>query len=380
MLRRVILTGLLAAPVLLSGCEDKPTPTKPPPEVFVTEARVQPYYPNRTFNAHIDSKSDVAISAEVSGKLVAIHFREGDEVEAGTPLFEIDPAPYKAAVSRARAELAQAEANRTSASRNFSRAEKLVKDGYISASEFDSLEARKLEAEAAVEAAKAALESAQVDLEYTTIKAPQAGRLGRARPAVGDVVGPNSGPLTTLVGKEGMEVVFQVPERLLLTTQGPDARVRPEDFKVALIMPNGKRYPHTGNIDYVSNRVDAATGTVEVRAGMPNPNDILRPGLYVQAEVQLKEPREGLMIPQAALQVDQRGTYVFTVNDSNVVQRRNLETGDRVGEQVLVNTGLQPGARVIVRGVQKARPGAEAKVTPYQPGTPPSQPARDDSQ
>ncbi len=372
MLSRIMTLGTLALLVPVLGCEEKAPPAPEPQEVFVVEAEEQPYNPERGFNAHIQSKTDVNISAEVSGKLLAIHFREGDEVTAGTPLFDIDPAPYKAALSQAKAELTKAKANLANAKKNFSRAKKLVDDGYISGSEYDELESRELEAAAAVEAAKAALESAQVNLEYTTIKAPQDGRVGRAIPSVGDVVGPSSGPLTTLVGKEGMQVVFQVPERVVITSQRPDSRIKPEDIQVAIIMPDGSEYPHTGKIDYISNRVDHTTGTVEVRADLPNHNELLRPGMYVQAVVRVTDAFQSLMIPQAAVQVDQQGTYVLAVDDSDTVTRINLTTGDRVGENVLVNSGLKAGTRIIMRGIQKVRPGSEVKVSEYKPSTEPS--------
>lgn len=364
----LIAIASLTAVFLVSSCDEKAQPTTEPQEVFVVEAKEQPYNPHRGFNARIDSKTDVNISAEVSGKVLAIHFREGDQVLAGTPLFDIDPAPYKANLSKAKAELTKAKANLANANKNFARAKKLVSDGYISASEFDELESRELEAAAAVEAAEAALESAQVDLEYTTIKAPQDGRVGRAKPSVGDVVNPSYGPMTTLVGQEGMQVVFQVPEKLLLSSR-TGRKVAPEDIEVRLTMPDGSQYDQIGSIDYMSNRVDPTTGTVEVRANIANPNDVLRPGMYVQADVQLKNPVTGLMIPQSALQVDQQGTYVLAVDDSDSVTRINIQTGDRQGENVLVSSGLDAGTRVIVRGVQKARPGATVVVSEFKPAT-----------
>lgn len=369
MQHRVISFSLLALSLFLGACEKKAPPQAEAPEVFVVIASEQPYNPQRGFNARIESKSDVNISAEVSGKLLAIHFKEGDEVTAGTPLFDIDPAPYKAALARAKAELAKAEANKANAIKNFARGKKLVDDGYISGSEYDTLEARELEATAAVAAAKAAVQSAEVDLEYTTIKAPQDGRVGRAKPSVGDVVSPGYGVLTTLVGKNDMEVVFQLPERLLLVAQRPDANAKVKDYEVALTMQDGSEYAHTGTINYFSNRVDPSTGTVETRAAIPNPADVLRPGMYVQAVVRVKEPILGLMIPQAALQVDQRGTYVLAVDDSNKVTRINMTAGERFGENVLVNSGLDAGVRIIVRGVQKARPGTEVRVSEFKPAT-----------
>lgn len=373
MLRACRASSIFILLFVLGACEKEPAPGQnppEPPEVFIITATEQPYHPEQGFNARIQSKSDVNISAEVTGKVNAIHFREGDQVALGTPLFDIDPAPYKAALARAKAELAKAKANRTSAIRNFDRGKKLVDDGYISASEYDDLESRKLESIAAVEAAQASLESAQVDLDYTSIKAPQDGRVGRAHVSVGDVVGPNSGTLTTLVGQNDMEAVFQVPEKLLLAAQRPESRVPIDEIEVVVQFSNGDEYPQHGKISYVSNRVDPTTGTAEVRAGIPNPNDLLRPGLYVKALLRLTHPLQGLMIPQAAVQVDQRGSYVLTVDDTNTVNRSNVVTGDRIGEKVLVNSGLQAGERVVIRGVQKARPGTQVTVSEFKPATP----------
>ena len=366
---RWIKFGLPFAAILFTACDDTPPPAAPPPEVFVVTASEQPYQPERTFTARIDSRSDVNITAQVSGKLTAVHFREGDTVEAGAALFDIDPAPYRAALAKAQAEHERARANLNEAKSNFDRGNQLVDKGYISSSEYDTLKARQQEAIAAEQSARAALESAQVDLSYTHIIAPQAGRVGRSIASVGDVVSPGFGTLTTLVGGNDMQAVFQIPERLLTDAAMSDKQPKPSEIEVALDMPNGSRYPYTGNIVYVSNRVNTNTGTVEVRAAMPNPRDLLRPGMFVQAHVRLIDTLQGLMIPQAALQVDQQGTYVFTVNKENRVLRNNLMTGDRFGENVLVSEGLQAGDRVILRGIQKVRPGSEVIASDYKPAT-----------
>ncbi|MEQ3725729.1 efflux RND transporter periplasmic adaptor subunit [Alcanivorax sp.] len=366
---RFIRFGLPALFLALTACDEPPAPEAPPTEVFVVTASEQPYQPGRTFTARMESRSDVNITAQVTGKLVAVHFREGDVVEAGAPLFDIDPAPYKAALSQAKAERDRARANLSEANSNLTRASKLIDKGYISDSEYDTLQSRKQEAQAAAKSAEAALESAQVDLSYTHIAASQAGRVARSVASVGDVVSPSFGTLTTLVGQGNMQAVFQIPERLL--TEAATSPDQPElsEIEVGLVMPDGSTYPQTGNIVYVSNRVAINTGTVEVRAAMPNPNDLLRPGMFVQAQVRLKESIQGLMLPQAALQVDQQGTYVFAVNEQDTVIRLNLQTGERIGENVLVDDGLPAGTRVILRGIQKVRPGSVVTATAFKPAT-----------
>jgi len=353
----------------LFACGEEVAQVKEDPEVFVVTVKEQPYHPSRGFNGRIQSRSDVDIIAQVSGELTAIHFKEGDTIEDGAPLFDIDPAPYKAQLSKANAELARAKANKVNAEKNYERGKKLIKDGYISASEFDTLEARTLEAQAATQSAEAAVESAQVNLAYTSIKAPQAGRVGRSLPAVGDIVSPQLGALTSLVGQDGTDVVFQLPEKLLISVLNTESKITVDDITVAIVLAGGTEYAHTGKIDYFSNRVDSKTGTVESVASLPNPDDILRPGMFVRVILRLEEPLMSLTVPQAAVQVDQRGTYVLAVDDNNQVTRKNLIVGERLGENTVVNSGLDAGTRVIVRGVQKARPGQTVNVSEYKPAT-----------
>lgn len=355
--------------LLLTACGDKPAPEPVKQEVFVVTVEEQPYHPSRAYNGRIRSKSDVDIMAQVSGELIAIHFKEGDRITAGSPLYNIDPAPYKAQLSQAKAELARATANEANARKNFERGKKLVTDGFISQSEFDTLEARALEAEAAIKSAEAAVESAQVNLDFTTIKAPQDGRVGRSKPAIGDVVGPQTGALTTLVGEGGKDVIFQLPEKLLLALRNAERQISVNDVVVALELPDGSKYPETGRIDYFSNRVDATTGTIETMAHLPDPDDILRPGMFVKVTLKLEQPLMGLMIPQAALQVDQQGTYVLGVDDSDTITRKNLIVGERFGENTLVNSGLEAGTRIVIRGVQQVRVGDTVIATPFEPAT-----------
>lgn len=367
---RFLFAGLL---VMLAACQPAEPKAKPVPDVFVTPATPQQYHPEASFNARIESRSDVEIKAQVSGKLTAIHFTEGETVVAGAKLFDIDPAPFHAAVKKAEADLARAKASETNAVRNFTRGKTLVKDGYISGAELDNLQSKQDEAIAAVRSAEAALERAQVDLAYTTITASQAGKVGRSIRAVGDIVGPETGALTTLVGDSDMDVVFQLPETLLLSVRfGESGRPKVEDVELRLILPNGSEYSESGRITYLSNRIDAATGTVEVRGQLANPNGLLRPGMFARATLRIKTPVTALMVPQAAVQVDQRGPYVLIVAADNTVARKNIQTGERVGENVIVTTELEEGAQVIVRGTQKARPGDTVKSLPFQPATAPS--------
>jgi len=363
-----ILTILLLCLSQLA-CSEEEAQAPKIPEVFVVIASEQPYHPSRTYNAKIQSSSDVDIEAEVSGKLIAVYFKEGDQVKKGVPLFKIDPEPYIAELERTKPDLETAITDLKIKEKYYERGKVLVAEGHISELDFDGLKARKLKAESEVESVQAALDIAQINVDRATIKAPIEGRIGRSIPAIGDLVGPDSGALTTLVGEGDMQVVFQLPERLILRVKSPDSNFSMKNIVVSLVMENGAKYAHTSRIDYFSNRVDPATGTVETRVNIPNPDDLLRPGMFVRALLSLEKPVQSLVIPQAAVQVDQLGSYVFIADSSDKVVRKNIETDDRIGENVVIINGLNTGERVILRGIQRVRPGDTVMVSDFVPGT-----------
>lgn len=360
---------LLVLSYFMLACSEQEAPTPKIPEVFVVAASEQLYHPSRTYNARVQSASDVDIKAEVSGKLVAINFEEGNEVKKGDLLFKLDSKPYDAKLSRAKSDFDTAATDLKIAKKNYERGQKIVKEGHISASDFDKLKARKLKAESQLESAQTTVNSALIEVDYTNIKAPIDGRIGRANPAIGDLLGPDYGVLTTLVGQDGMQVVFHLPERLILRLKNPDTNIQVEDIIVSIKMEDGTEYAHTSQLDYFSNRVDSATGTIEARVDIANPDYLLRPGMFVRAILRLEEPVQSLVVPQAAVQVDQLGSYVFVADSNNKVVRKDIETDDRIGENVVVVLGLESGDRVIARGVQQARPGDTVKVFDYVPTT-----------
>ncbi|WP_187276500.1 efflux RND transporter periplasmic adaptor subunit [Parahaliea maris] len=358
---------LVASVLLVVGCSEEAA-VPPPINVVVDEVVAEPYQPKSTYVGRLQARDDVAIQAKVTGYLSSREFREGERVDAGDVLYTIDDSEYRAALARAKALMASATAAQANAERNFKRGQELLPKGAISQAEMDDLLARKLDADAQIESARAEVTSAEVSLSYTVIKAPISGRIGRSSASPGDLVGPNSGNLTTLVSIDPIEALFQISEATYVSALDHQEGnvLTPESLnsiEVTLELTDGVVYPEVGRIDYFANRIDANTGTLETRAEIPNPDSILVPGQYVRVILQDTNLLQGLFMPQAAVQADQQGPFVLVVNSNNIIERRNVELGDRFGLHILVRRGVEEGEPVVVRGLQQVRPGMTVQVT-----------------
>ena len=366
-LKLLIRAPAVCSLLLLAACSEPPS-TPPPVGVVVDTVRVEPYQAQSVYVGRLVARDDVTIRASVSGYLQERSFNEGEQVQAGDVLYVIDPSEYAAALAIARADLAAARANQTNAQRNYQRGLELLPKNAISQVEMDNLTAQKLDADARIESAQAQVTAAEVNLGFTTIKAPISGRIGRSQVSPGDLVGPSSGDLTTLVSIDPIEALFQVSEATYIDqiSQRVTANPTVDDLKnieVTLELADGLQYPEVGQIDYFGNRIDAATGTMEARARIPNPYGLLVPGQYVRVTLQDTVLMDGLFVPLAAVQADQQGAFVLVVAEGGMVQRSNAELGERLDDMVLVTGGLQAGDRVIVRGLQQVRPGMPVAIT-----------------
>lgn len=361
------LRPLMVLPlVVLMACSEE-VAVAPPTEVIVDNVKEQPYRPTISFVGRLQAENDVKIQAKVAGYIERWHFTEGDIINKGDVLYEIDPASFKAELAKAKANLASAQAEVTVSKRNFLRGKELLPKGAISASEMDKLEAQKLQADANLEGAKANVLSAEVSLGYTKIRAPIKGRIGRSGFSAGDLIGPDSGVLTSLVSIDPMKALFQVSESVYLARSNEIAKKTAagevvEELVISLELTDKSIYPHTGELDYISNRIDANTGTLEARATIPNPEGLLRPGQYVRVIVETPFDIPTMMIPQSAVQADQQGNYIFSVGPDNRVLRKNIEVGERVGSSTVVTKGLDVDDIVIVQGLQKVRAGQVVKT------------------
>jgi RND family efflux transporter MFP subunit len=312
------------------------------------------------FPGVVEAEETASIRPQVSGTLVARHVTPGAMVEKGQPLFAIDEADFKSAFAEAEATLQSAQAEARVASSNWDRAQELKPDGYISQQDYDRAESRVGVTQAAVARAQAALDTAQLNLDRTRIAAPFAGKISAAKVGTGDYVTP-SNVLCEIVKLDPVYVVSAVDQkiydRFMQRRAEFDAagEAMPEP-ELTIVLPTGTVFPHTGafeNWDAFS----GSSGTIAGRIRVPNPAGILLPGVNVSVRGQGNESRAMPVVPQKAVGQDQQGQYVFTVDDTHAVQRRNLELGTRAGENWTVIGGVEAGDRVIVEGLQKVRPG-----------------------
>jgi RND family efflux transporter MFP subunit len=299
--------------------------------------------------------------------LERVHFEEGGAVEAGELLYEIERAPYEATLEAAQAELARAEAAVAEAKFELDRVVRLRERDVASEQELVAAQAKYDGAVAVQQAAAAAVTQAELDLGYTRITAPIAGRINATRVDAGNLVGDGERTLlTTIVPWDPIYVFFSVGERAVLELRREAAETgqrRRDVVDVFLRLADGSDYPIPGKVDYVDNRVDPSTGTIGVRAVFENPDEVLIPGIFTRVLIP-NPPREALLVPEVALQRDLDGYFLLTVNAENAVARRNVEVGEQVGNARVVTGGLAEDARVIINGLQRARPGATVAPEP----------------
>jgi membrane fusion protein (multidrug efflux system) len=364
--------ALLAA-AALAACDRKPPPAPAAGPVEVGVVTIQPTavtltkeLPGRTSAFRV-----AEVRARVNGIVLKRLFVEGSDVKEGQPLFEIDRAPYEAALESAKAQLARAEATVANARLQAQRYDELVKDNAVSRQEYDDAMARLKASEADVAAGRAALQRARIDLGYTTVTAPVAGRIGRSAVTEGAYV--QAAQATLLATVQQLDPVYvdltqSATEVLRLRRDLAEGRLQSAGTgkaKVRLVLEDGREYGEPGALQFADVTVDPGTGSVALRALFPNPRAVLLPGMFVRARLDEGVNPQALLVPQQAVTRDQKGlpTALF-VNAEKKVERRQLVTDRTVGDAWLVTDGVKPGDQVIVDGLQKVRPGAEVVPVP----------------
>jgi RND family efflux transporter MFP subunit len=359
---------LCVAALLLSGCSGGKAAAPPPPpptvEVATVIERDTPIYSD--WIATLDGYVNAEIQPRVSGYIVKQNYKEGAVVRKGEVLFEIDPRPWQAALDQAKAQVAQAEAALGKASVDVERDTPLAAARAIAQSQLDTELHAKLGAQASVLAAKANLEQAELNLEFTRVTSLVTGIAGAARVQIGNLVGPSS-ILTSISQVDPIKAYFTVSEQVFIDfhrrfpTQASVEEQR-RRMPLQLVLGDGSIYEHIGTISFADREINPATGTIRVAGLFPNPNNLLRPGGYGRVRVSTRTVTGAMLIPQRAVTELQGSYQVSVVGSDNKVSTRSVTVADRVGNLWIVTDGLKAGERVIVEGLLKARDGAVVNV------------------
>jgi membrane fusion protein, multidrug efflux system len=367
---RALAAGMLAAGALVVAFRFADAQTAAPagtlaPAVITLMVHPQELTRSSEFIGRAQAIESVDVRAQVSGILQKVGFEGGQDVQQGALLYQIDPEQYQAAVSAAQAQLKSAQASQVQAQQNFQRQQELYQ--HQSTAQATLEQAQRDVAQANVLAAQAQLKTAQINLGFATINSPITGRVGATKVTTGNLVGPTTGTLTTVVQLDPIRVVFSVNERSLVAYKQHHPGATQEEINARFVpklrLPDGTMFVQTGRVAFVDNQVDPNTGTVPVYADFPNPQRVLLPGMLITAVVSPESPPMGFLVPAGAVQQDAQGKFVLVVGNDNKVQRRNVTTGDQIEQSTAITAGLQDGDRVIVEGGQKVRPDQVVRAT-----------------
>lgn len=362
----------------LAGCGEKNAAalapgggTPPPPEVSVVTIALERIVMTTELPGRLEATRVAQVRARVPGIVLKRVFREGSEVKAGDVLFLIDPGPFQATYNSARAALAKAEANLAQASLKVQRYRPLVDTNAISKQEFDDALTSQKQAEADVASAKAAQETARLNLGYATVNAPISGRIGRAQVTEGALVGQGEAtPLAMIQQLDPIYVNLTQSSSELLQLQramasGQLKSVGKDQAKATLLTDDGRPYPQSGKLLFSDVAVDESSGAVALRAEFPNPDRMLLPGMYVRARLEQAVSENAITVPQQAVLRDPSGASVLLVGADGKVTPQQVKADTTQGNSWIVSEGLKPGDRVIVEGFQKVKPGATVKPVPW---------------
>jgi RND family efflux transporter MFP subunit len=358
---------LLAVGLLAAGCS-KPAPPPPPPEVTVAPVVDRQVSDWDEFTGHFEAVQSVEVRPRVTGFVQQVMYSEGATVRQGDPLFRIDPRPYEAEAARAEAVLEQARTRHALSHQELDRARRLVNTEAISREELDGRTSGAAEAAANVRAAEAALRTARLNLEWTTVRAPISGRVGRAEITAGNLVQAGGGPpngslLTTIVSLDPIHVYFDGDEQVYLKNATaftalrsvPGARPAPRPVFIGLANEAG--FPHQGTLDFVDNRIDPTAGTIRVRAVVRNASHQFAPGLFARVRLGGGQPRPAALIQDQSIGTDQDRKFVLVLKPDSTVEYRAITIGRVVDGLRIVDSGLKPGENIVINGQLRVRPG-----------------------
>jgi RND family efflux transporter MFP subunit len=339
----------------------------PPPEVIVETPSVGQITDYEDFTGRTVANKTIEIRARVTGYIDKINFHanEGRDVEMGSVLFEIDPRPYEAEVARANANLQQAATRLKRVELDYERARKTVATRTITQEQFDQVAGDRAEAKAQVEIMRANLDLAQLNLNYTKVKAPISGRVSRTQLDQGNLVRADDTVLATIVAMDPMYGYFELDERTLLRLrrvvdeQGTISTRNEKSVPVKMALADEEGYPHDGVVNYFDNQLDPSTGTLQARGVFANADRMLSPGMFVRIRLPIGQPYQALLLSEQALGTDQGQKFVYVIDDQNKAQYRRVQVGKLERGQRVILDGIAEGDRVVVSGLQRVRPGVQ---------------------
>ncbi|HKS34120.1 MAG TPA: multidrug efflux RND transporter periplasmic adaptor subunit AcrA [Enterobacteriaceae bacterium] len=361
---------LLSGGLALTGCDDNQAQQggQQMPEVGIVTLKAEPLQITTELPGRTSAYRIAEVRPQVSGIILKRHFTEGSDVEAGVSLYQIDPATYQAAYESAKGDLAKAQAAASIAQLTLKRYQKLLGTQYISQQDYDTAQADALQANASVVAAKAAVETARINLAYTKVTSPISGRIGKSSVTEGALV--QSGQATALATVQQLDPLYvdvtqSSNDYLRLKQELANGTLKQENgkAKVELVTNDGSKYPQTGTLEFSDVTVDQTTGSITLRAVFPNPDNTLLPGMFVRAKLEEGVNPNAMLVPQQGVSRTPRGdATVMLVGEGDKVEVRPITATQAIGDKWLVTDGLKTGDRVIVTGLQKVRPGAQVKA------------------
>lgn len=365
--RTILLSfSLMIFLAMAVGCKKEQKAVPPPPEVEVVTVSQKDVPIYKEWVGALDGYVNAVIRPQVTGYLIKQNYREGELVKKGRVLFEIDPRTFKAALDQAKGQLSQQQARHDTAKANLARIRPLAAQNAVSQKDLDDAIGAELSSRSSVEAAQAAVEEAQLNLEFTKITSPVDGIAGIAKAQLGDLVGPNmQTELTSVSTVDPIKVYINVSEREYLEVG--KSNPNPEKIPLELILADGSVYPHKGKFSLADRQIDPTTGTLKVGSLFANPGNRLRPGGYGLVRAVMSVKKGALLVPQRAV-TDLQGKYlVAVIGADNKADIRPVKVAELIGSDWIIAEGLKPGEKVVAEGTQKVKPGMPVNPKPFNP-------------
>lgn len=381
-MKKIILL-ILVNTILFISCSDSDPQNAAVPSIQVFETKTESVTIIDEFVGQVYGQKDIAIRARVEGFLDGIYFDEGSLVKKGKLLYKIESQPYEADVAAKMSKVAEAKTMLAKALSDLNRIRPLAENNAVSQSDLDAAVANHDAAKETVKAAEANLDASNIYLSYTNVKSPLTGIIGKTKAKVGDFVGKSPNPviLNTVSLIDTMLVEFFITESQYLLLFRTISEKYPEFKKTGVLRPgrvepnlelilaDGSIYQHKGNVKFIDREIDPTTGSILAQASFPNPDKLLRPGLFAKIRAELSKVDDGILIPQRCVMELQGNYSVYVVNNENQIESRDIKASHTIGSKWLISEGLKPGEKVVFEGLQKVKPGVTVNAVSAEPNS-----------